>query len=223
MKKKKKPNDTAFLPGHEFYLWFWLFMIGNVAGIILEGVWMLLKDGRWEYHTATVWGPFCLIYGIGVVMVTILSDLLREVPTAVKFLVYMIVCTVTEYLGSLFQEICFGAASWDYSDQILNVEGRVSLMMSVLWGALSLLFVRFFLPPIKKLLCRLNNRTGFVAAWILIVFMIVNIAATCLTIHRWAQRVDGNTPGNAIEAMLDRCYGDETMERLFPNLRFLAR
>ena len=59
--------------------------------------------------------------------------------------------------------------------------------------------------------------------WVLIVFMTVNIAATCLTIHRWAERVRGVAPGNAMEQMLDRCYDDETMERLFPNLRFLAR
>lgn len=223
MKTKKKSNDTACLQEQDPILWFWLFMIGNVAGIILEGVWMLLKDGRWEYHTATIWGPFCLIYGIGAVMVTILSGLLQDAPGAVKFLAYTIACTVTEYLGSLFQEVCFGAASWDYSDQLLNVEGRVSLMMSVLWGALGFLFVRFFLPPLKKLIGRFRSRTGFVVTWILIVFMAVNTAATCLTIYRWAQRVNGIAPGGQIEAMLDRCYGDETMERLFPNLRFLAR
>ena len=39
-----------------------------------------------------------------------------------------------EYFGSLFQELCFGSVSWDYSDHMLNLGGRVSLKMAFMWG-----------------------------------------------------------------------------------------
>lgn len=47
---------------------FWLFMFGNVLGVLLEGTWCRLIFGHWETHVATIWGPFSLIYGVGAVM-----------------------------------------------------------------------------------------------------------------------------------------------------------
>lgn len=40
---------------------FWLFMFGNVLGVLLEGTWCKLCFGHWETHVVTIWGPFCLI------------------------------------------------------------------------------------------------------------------------------------------------------------------
>lgn len=57
---------------------FWLFMLGSVAGFVLEGLWCVLCKGHWEHHSATVWGPFCLIYGIGTVAVYLLSVVLKS-------------------------------------------------------------------------------------------------------------------------------------------------
>lgn len=47
---------------------FWLFMFGNVLGVLLEGTWCRLIFGHWETHVTTIWGPFSLIYGVGAVM-----------------------------------------------------------------------------------------------------------------------------------------------------------
>ena len=46
---------------------FWLFVIGSLAGVVLEGIWCLLKYGHWETHVVTVWEPLCIIYGFGLV------------------------------------------------------------------------------------------------------------------------------------------------------------
>lgn len=46
---------------------FWLFMIGSVLGVILEGIWCLIRAGHWETHVVSMWGPFCIIYGFGAV------------------------------------------------------------------------------------------------------------------------------------------------------------
>ena len=44
---------------------FWLFFLGSIAGFVLEGLWRIILVGHWENHSATVWGPFCIVYGIG--------------------------------------------------------------------------------------------------------------------------------------------------------------
>lgn len=35
---------------------FWLFMIGSVLGVILEGIWCLIRTGHWETHVVSMWG-----------------------------------------------------------------------------------------------------------------------------------------------------------------------
>ena len=113
---------------------FWLFMFGSVAGFVLEGLWCVITDGHWESHTATVWGPFCIIYGIGAVAVCLLSGLLREKSLPVQFAAFSASGAAVEFFGSLFQELCFGSVSWDYSGHLLNLGGRVSLKMALMWG-----------------------------------------------------------------------------------------
>ena len=44
---------------------FWLFLIGSLAGVVMEGAWCAVTKGRWEYHVYSIWGPFCAVYGLG--------------------------------------------------------------------------------------------------------------------------------------------------------------
>ena len=44
---------------------FFLFFTGSILGFILEGIWRVIRTGTWENHSATVYGPFCIIYGFG--------------------------------------------------------------------------------------------------------------------------------------------------------------
>ena len=59
---------------------FWLFMFGNVLGVLLEGTWCRLIFGHWETHVATIWGPFSLIYGVGAVMFYISGEKITLQP-----------------------------------------------------------------------------------------------------------------------------------------------
>ena len=132
--KRSAPEDEPFRAGYATL--FWLFMFGSVAGFVLEGLWCVLTDGRWESHTATVWGPFCIIYGIGAVAVYLLSGLLKGRSLPVQFAAFTLSGAAVEFFGSLFQELCFGSVSWDYSAHLLNLGGRVSLKMALMWGAM---------------------------------------------------------------------------------------
>ena len=64
---------------------FWLFMAGSVLGFIAEGLWCVLTDGHCENHSSTVWGPFCIIYGVGALAVYLISGLLRCRGLAAQF------------------------------------------------------------------------------------------------------------------------------------------
>lgn len=202
---------------------FWLFMFGSVAGFVLEGVWCILTKGHWEHHAATVWGPFCIIYGIGAVAVYLLSNVLKEKSLPLQFLAFTVSGAAVEYFSSLFQELCFGSVSWNYSTHFLNLGGRVSLKMSLLWGVLGIAFVRLAFPLLKRLFVKMQGKGWKIASIVLTVFMAVNLTVTVAAVIRWRDRAEEDTSqANKIIQFLDTTYDDDTMSRLFPNMEFCS-
>ena len=120
---------------------FWLFMLGSIIGFILEGLWSILCGRGWENHSATVWGPFCIVYGLGAVALYVAAAFINTRPLPLQFAVCGILGSAVEYFSSAVQELCFGSTSWDYSDQFLNIGGRVSLKMTLIWGFLGIAVV----------------------------------------------------------------------------------
>lgn len=180
----------------------------------------VLCKGHWEHHSATVWGPFCLIYGIGAVAVYLLSVVLKSKNLLVQFGVFTVYGAAVEYFGSLFQELCFGSVSWDYSEHMLNLGGRVSLKMAFMWGVLGIVFMRFAFPWISRLLEKMKGTGWRIACVAMTVFMAVNLLVTSAAITRWKTRAAGEPANNPVAQWLDNTYGDETMTRLFPNMQF---
>lgn len=199
---------------------FWLFLFGSVEGFVLEGLWNNLRLGYWESHTATVWGPFCIIYGIGAVVIYLLSFLLQERGSVAQFLLFTLAGGAVEYFGSLFQELALGSVSWHYDHHALNIGGRVSLQMALLWGVLGILFVKAVFPFLRKLLDKMKGRGWQVACGVLTVFMVINLVVTSAAITRWRTRDEAPQPSNAAIQWLDEHYDDQTMERIFPNMEF---
>ena len=94
--EKEKVNYTSM---------FWLFMFGSVAGFLIEGIWCVIRSVRWENHSATLWGPFCIIYGFGAVLVYLLALFVKKCSLLLQFIVYTLAGGSVEYFGSLFQEV----------------------------------------------------------------------------------------------------------------------
>ena len=205
-----------------FQMMFWLFIIGSLIGFFLEGIWHIMRKGSWESHPATVWGPFCIIYGFGAVLLYLVSIPLKNKLPIVRFLVYAFVGGAVEYVGSLFQELAFGTVSWDYSGHFLNIGGRVSLKMTALWGLLGLLFFKYLFPAFTQLLCRIDGTVWNVACIILAIFMAVDLAVTSCALIRWRARQNDDMPDNATECFLDEHFSDAFMEKRFPNMHFKA-
>ena len=200
---------------------FWLFMLGSMAGFVLEGVWCILRKGHWERHAATVWGPFCIIYGIGAVVVYLLAMLLQKRGLVVRFAAFSAAGAVVEYCSSLFQEVCFGSVSWNYSAHFLNLGGRVSLKMSLLWGVLRVVFVWLIFPTLNRMFAKMRGRGWRIGCVVLSLFMVMNLIVSAAAVTRWRNRLAGQEQqaGRMVQ-ILDEVYDDDTMSELFPNMKF---
>lgn len=201
---------------------FWLFLIGSVLGFILEGIWHIIKAGTWESHSATVWGPFCIIYGIAAMVLYVGAIFLKNKNVISQFAVCAFTGSFIEYFSSLFQEICFGSVSWNYSKQMFNIGGRVSLRMTLLWGLLGVTFVKLVFPLFVKFFAKMQGRVWDVSCACLSVFMVANLLVTSAAVSRWGKRLEKPDvmPANSVESFLDERFGNERMESTFPNMVF---
>lgn len=203
-----------------YFTLFYLFLLGSVFGFVLEGLWCIIKVGHWENHSALVWGPFCIVYGFGVVAIYLFSCWFHKKNIFLQFVVFSVAGAVVEYFTSLFQELLFGSVSWDYSHHPFNIGGRVSLQMAAVWGALGILFVKFIYPCLRKLLGKLHEKTGAVLSIILSAFMVANFAVSGLAVLRWNEREEISEQSNMLEEILDKYYDDEMMEKIYSNMKF---
>lgn len=200
---------------------FWLFMFGSVAGFMLEGLWCVVRKGAWENHSATIWGPFCIIYGFGAIAVYLISSKLETKNLAMQYVFFSATGAMVEYFGSLIQEVVLGSTSWDYSNDFMNIGGRISLQTTLVWGTLGIVFVHLVFPTLVRLLGRMEGRFWLIGCIVLSVFMAVNILMSAVAILRWKDRLtEHSSPSNAFEQFLDENYSNDTMEKIYPNMRF---
>lgn len=201
---------------------FWLFMIGNIVGFVLEGVFCVFKYGHWESHVVTIWGPFCMIYGIGAVVMYVGAALLRDKNILIKFLVIGLTASVVELLCGLLLEFGMGMRAWNYTRHFLNIRGHISLKMCAVWDLLGVAFAYLLTRPLDAMFRRIKGkRISAIACIVLSVFMAVNMLATLGCMVRWKQRHNGIEPKTKIDRFIDRLYDDERMEKRFVEWRFL--
>lgn len=216
----EEQRANHFAQGINLYKILLICFVGSFAGVVVELLWCLLKNGYLESRSGLVYGPFNLLYGAGAVALTLALYRYRNKGNWISFLGGMLVGSVLEYVCSFGQEMLLGSRSWDYSSMPFNINGRICLLYSVFWGFLGVLWVKNIYPRMAKVILKIPNKAGKIITWILTAFFIFNIVVTCLAVGRWSQRIDGSEPSNAFFAFIDERFPDERMERIFANMEF---
>lgn len=110
-------------------------------------------------------GPYCPIYGVGALIIVILLAPYIHHPIEV-FLVGMISTSVLEYITSWGMERIFHAKWWDYSKKKFNINGRVCLKNSLLFGVMSLALMYLVHPFVAGLIM------SFSEFWLIVIALI---------------------------------------------------
>lgn len=147
---KIKPSSDPFF----FYVL--LFFITAFAGWLWEILLFLVTDHAF-INRGVYEGPYLPIYGTGGLLLCILLYRIRKRPFFV-FVLSMSICTVLEYLTSLFLEYRWGIRWWDYSGHFLNLNGRVCLLGAIVFGLGGMALVCLFLPYYEKIFERISPK-----------------------------------------------------------------
>ena len=101
-----------------------------------------------------LFGPICPIYGYGAII--LLLFLRQYQKSSIKlFFVSTIVFSALEYFVSFALEGAFKMYWWDYTHEFFNLNGRISILFSFVWGIAAILFINHIHPFIKK---KLNKK-----------------------------------------------------------------
>lgn len=129
-------------------------------------------------------GPVCPVYGFGGLIVVYLLEPVRGHIIGL-FLLGMVATTILEYATSYIMEKLFHTRWWDYSERPLNINGRVCLPYSIMFGALSVFAVRVLYPPFGYVVEELiPSRIKPVLTWGLITLFSVDLVVTVVSILR---------------------------------------
>lgn len=170
-----------------------LFFFYSAAGWLLESVYCSIGEKK-IINRGFLTGPLCPIYGVAAVVMTVLIyNPFKDNPLIV-FLLGIILCDIVEYITSYLMEKLFAARWWDYTYELLNVNGRICLKHSLYWGVISVIFVRVIHPSVEKLYDKVNGEyISYIFALLLIVFTIdlINAVIKAIDIRKLQFKLNG--------------------------------
>lgn len=204
----------------DLYQVFWIFLIGSVVGFVVETVWCLIRNGRVECRSSMILGPFTAVYGFGALVLYFGNRFLAKNNILHIFFYGAAASTVVEYFCSLFQETLFGSVSWDYSSQPFNIDGRVSLLYSIFWGLLAILWFMTIQPAFEALISKIPARIYKPLTRWLAVFLVLDAVISIAAVTRWGMRLDGIPSANIIAETLDKLFPNEFMTKIYTNMRW---
>lgn len=131
------------------------FLLYSILGFLLETIVSFIT--RSHFKSGILHGPWTLIYGIGVIIIIILSNYLfynlhlpRWIETIFAFVIITIILTALEWLGGILIEKFFHITFWDYSNEALSIGKYISLTKSLMWGIGAILFIYMIKPLLES-------------------------------------------------------------------------
>lgn len=196
---------------------FWLFVTGAFIGDLVETVFCRMTTGVWMSRSSLVWGRFSVVWGLAIALVTVLLYKDREKEEHHIFWVGFFLGGAYEYICSVFTEIVFGNVFWDYSDMPFNLGGRINLLYCFFWGIAAVVWIKVLYPKAMWLIEAVLSKTGRMLTVVFMAFMVFNLLISMLALIRYDARAEGKAAVARWEQTIDRHFGDDRMERIYPN------
>lgn len=140
--KKKKVRLSKI----EYYLLY--FFIYAFIGWLSETLYSIYELGHFTKR-GFLYGPICPIYGYGALILLLFFRQYKR--NSIKlFFISMVVLSALEYYVGFAMEALFKSHWWDYTNEFFNLNGRISILFSFVWGIAAILFLNHIHPFINK-------------------------------------------------------------------------
>lgn len=216
------------------------FIVYSIIGFIIETLYGMITKGTIESRQGFIYGPFCPIYGVGAVAMILCLQYFNK-NSGRLFIGGFLVGSVVEYILSFLGETMLHLKWWDYSDRPFNLNGRICIYFSVLWGLLAVFFMSYFHPKVDNLIehikLKVKPKTWKTIILMISFFLVIDCILTMYALNAFLvrkvhdfnilvenrnaveinyQKIYGNKALNKITYTL---FGDRKMIKTFPNLK----
>ena len=180
------------------------------------------------------------IYGVGAVIIIVFSQYFNK-NNLTLFVGGYLIGSITEYLTSFLVEIVLHTKWWDYSNNILNLNGRICLLYSAFWGILTIFLVRKFNPlcenMLHKIKIKISRKLAKAFLSFIIIFLMFDCALTCYAQDLFVTRMVMQNNIKTVDferredvylkwqekdfllSFINTFWNDEKMIKTFPNMK----
>ena len=164
------------------------FIVYCFIGWIYEVIWEF-AIGNGFVNRGFLYGPYLPIYGFGVLILLFLLHKLIDkkikigkvnITPILVFLAILVIVSVIEYFASFVMELIFHKRWWDYSYDVLNLNGRISLRNSSLLAIGAFALIYLVQPLLNKVFGKCSKKAIKTASILIIAITSIDFIITIL-------------------------------------------
>lgn len=176
--------------------WFILFLLYSILGYIAEIISCSLKSKKVVFNRGFLIGPYLPIYGFGCLIMVLFLSRYQDDLVAL-FIMSAFYCSLLEYLTSLLMEKIFKLRWWDYSKEKFNLNGRICLFNSILFGLGGIVVVKVVHPFLSWIVYLPSSTITICIAVILFIIFMVDVIESCYITSRLKINLNKYVGGDA--------------------------
>lgn len=205
------------------------FIIYSIIGFFLETVFAIITKGTLESRQSFLYGPFCIVYGIGAICLIFTVNKYKD-NNLKLFLYGMIVGCTVEYFTSYIGEQIMHIKWWDYSNDFLNIHGRTCLFYAICWGILTIPLIKYINPYFDKIIDKVFEKISISLLKAIVasitLFMAIDGLISCYALDNFLARVAsendikivGIEEGAQSSSIATKLFSDEKIMMTYPNM-----
>ena len=210
-----------------FFIYFSLFLIYSFLGWLIEIAAALLKEHKF-INRGFLMGPIVPIWGAGAILITFLVKPKDSVFSLIVSSAF--IGTFLEYVVNYLMEKIFKARWWDYSHLPFNIEGRVWLGSSCLFGFGGLLLIKYFNPFFFDILINFDRKILCFISFSLLILIVIDFVISCniitnLKLSAYSLRKDytEEVTKKVKIALKEKSHSFRRLLKAFPDVRFFFK
>lgn len=168
---------------YNFCYLFSLFMVYSILGYIVEISYCSIVEKKVTFNRGFLIGPYLPIYGSSLVLMYIFL-VKYENDLVGLFIMSAVLCSVIEFFTGLILEKIFKVRWWDYSNLKFNLDGRICLNNSLLFGLGGVIIIRFVNPHILRFVDAFSSTTLITIALILLIIFITDLIISIVVLAK---------------------------------------
>lgn len=155
--------------GIDYKYLLYVFFCFSIFCWFLEMLYSLVFRFKFVFPGA-LYGPWCPIYGVTSIILILFIN--KKDKKIINFIKIFLKASLIEYFASFVCDKLFHKTIWDYSDYFFNINGRICLLMSLVFTLLAFIMLYFLEPFVKKIYEKYKRKFDIISKILIIIFII---------------------------------------------------